>query len=288
MILSVKNQKGKSIVVALTIMAFIALTLFIFYELPVDVPWQPNGPPSLGVDWKGAYRPAALELLRFQNPYNEGLQNAPWVLIPLLPIALLSPELGTAVMCSLGLIGYGFAAFRLGVKPLPMVLFLSSPFVLACIANGNTDWMVALGLTMPPQIGLFLLVLKPQLSIGVVLLWFLEAWQRGKIKEVFRVFAPVTIALLCSFVMFGFWPAIIYGARMADKYNSSLWPAGLPIGVAILVNALRTQSLKKAMVSSPFLAPYITGHGFAIALLGLGKWEMILTILAVWIVYGIL
>jgi hypothetical protein len=56
----------------------------------------------LGVDWYSTYRPAALEILNLRSPYNiPSFFNAPWILLPILPIAFLPEKMGFAVMVAL-------------------------------------------------------------------------------------------------------------------------------------------------------------------------------------------
>lgn len=267
--------------VCIFVLAFCVITYAVYRFLPVDVEWKPDGPFALGVDWKGCIRPATLSLLSGQSPYG-CLQNPPWVVIPLIPLALLPPNLGTAAVFTLGFFIYALTAYRLQMKPLPLVLFLLNPFTLGCLVNGNIDWMAAFGLTLSPPLGLFFLVLKPQLTIGVMIFWLIQAWQAGKLREVVRVFAPVSVALLLSFVIFGFWPGHLVGARLSDPYNASFWPTSLPLGVALLYSAIKNRNVKVATSSSVFCTPYISPYGYAIALLGLDGWQMVLVVVSIW------
>lgn len=67
-------------------------------------------------------------------------------------------------------------AFRLKKKIWAAAALLFSPFVIGNASTGNIDWLVVIGLILPRPIGLFLLLLKPQLTAGILLLWLLEAW----------------------------------------------------------------------------------------------------------------
>ncbi|MFN8462081.1 MAG: hypothetical protein U0X93_09975 [Anaerolineales bacterium] len=62
--------------------------------------------------------------------------------------------------------------------------------------------MLLLGFVLPPQVGLILLAIKPQVGIGLGLYWFITIWKYKGLKEVAMAFAPVTILLLVSFVIY--------------------------------------------------------------------------------------
>jgi hypothetical protein len=254
---------------AILFFAFIILTWGVYRLLPVNNNLSYFGSLSIGVDWKFTFRPATLALISGQSPYDYAVFNPPWAFFPLIPVALLSPGLGEAVMLVTGILAFGFAAYRLKAPPWMAVMMMVNPWTLANAGNGNIDWMVAIGATLPPQIGLFFVLIKPQLGIGLVLLWLVRAWDQGKVREVMRVFAPVTIAFLVSFIPYGFWPLKMMNLTGNIWWNGSLWPGGLIIGITLLVYALHRRSFPASMISSPFLSKYLTIHGWNIALLGL-------------------
>jgi hypothetical protein len=219
-----------------------------------------------GVDWEKAYYPAARELLSGRNPYDVyGYYNAPWTLLPILPLAILPVELGRAAFMLLSLAGFGYSAYKLGAKPLSLGAFLASPPVMHCLLNASVDWMPLLGFVLPPRIGLFLVVIKPQVGSTIALFWLVEAWREGGWRQVVRVFWPVTMALLLSFVLFGLWP--FRAERLVDLWwNASLWPASIPVGLALLAAALRTRNKRFAMGAAPCLSPYVLLHSWSGAL----------------------
>lgn len=212
-----------------------------------------------GIDWRDTYRPASLALLSGRSPYTiDTFFNAPWVLIPLVPFALLPENIGRALLLLLGLSTFAFAAYRLGAKPLALTAFLASPPVVHCLLNSNVEWLPLLGFVVPPQLGLFLIVLKPQMGVGVGLFWLVEACRKGGLREVIRVFLPATLALLISFALFGFWPMRFMDTlTLAQPHNASLWPSSIPLGLALMVASFRKRDLRYAMAASPCLSPYV-------------------------------
>lgn len=225
----------------------------------------------VGVDWVFVQRPAALAVLSWTSPYEVApdapYAGAPWGLWVLLPLAILPAHIGRAALLFIGLGAFALAAHRLGARPLVVAAFLLSPPVLHCLLNSNLDWMPLLGFVLPPQIGLFLLAVKPQMGSVVALLWLFQAWRTGGWRETARVFAPVTAALVFSFWLYGFWPAIALRiASVSQGWNASLWPASIPVGLGLAVAALRKREVRYAIAASPCLSPYVLFHSWSGAL----------------------
>ena len=153
-------------------------------------------------DWNTTFRPATLELLAGRTPYRiRGFYNAPWLLIPLVPLAALPPQLSRAVLFVVTLVVYGYVAVRLGARPAALVAFLLSYPMFRCVAYGQIDWLVSLGFILPPQIGLFFALAKPQIGLAPAVFWLTEAWRTGGIWEVVRVFGPVLLGFGLSYLV---------------------------------------------------------------------------------------
>lgn len=142
------------------------------------------------------------------------------------------------------------------------------PQVIAGSFAANVDWIAILGFLLPPQIGLFFVLLKPQIGLGVAIFWFVEAWRRGKIKEVVKVFAPVTLAYILSFIIFGFWPAR-YLELPESVWNTSMFPYSIAIGLVLLGLAIKNRSLNYSITASPLLSPYVAWYTWPVSILGL-------------------
>jgi hypothetical protein len=99
----------------------------------------------------------------------------------------------------------------------------------------------------------------------MAIFWLVEAWRKGKYQEVFRIFAPVSLAYLISFLFYGLWPLGLLGMTN-DLYNKSLWPVGIPIGIALLYKSIRDRNAIYAMGASPFLSPYVNATSYAVVL----------------------
>jgi hypothetical protein len=269
---------GKNLLRAFAVFVAACGLLLILAYLPTRYGW-------FGVDHSLFFRPAALELASGHSPYTvTGFYSAPWVLLPYLLALLLPERLASFALMLLSLCAFGFAALRLGAKPLAFALFVFSPHILRTAMHGNTDWMVALGFVLPPQIGLFLVLAKPQIGAAIAAFWLCEAARAGW-REVLRVFGPVMLALLFSFVLFGLWP--LAGAQaITMPYNTAAWPYAVPVGLGLLAHAIRVRKPNLAILAGPLLTPYEAVFSWAVGLLGLlpGQVEFIAGVVGLWLV----
>ncbi len=237
-----------------------------------------------GWDWINWFRPATLAMLSGESPYNlKGFFNPPWLLIPFIPLAFLPERVGVVVISIAYITSYIFVSRKLGAKALTIAVLLTSPSFFYGLTFANIDWIVALGFLMPPQIGLFFVLVKPQIGLGISIYWLFESWRNGGVKQVVKVFFPVTIAFIFSFFLYGLWP--LRSQQWAS--NSSLWPVSIPIGLVLLTTAIRNRRRGLSIVASPFLAPYVGVQSWAIATLGLlpHQLETIVAVLGLWVVH---
>jgi hypothetical protein len=232
-------------------------------------------------------------MVQGRNPYNPDVAPeapffaAPWGLLPLIPFALLPAEIGRAMLLLISMIAFAYTAKQLGASLIGIAAFTLSPPVVHCLLNANVEWLPLLGFVLPPQIGLFFISVKPQTGFVVGLFWLVEAWRNGGWREVIRVFAPVTLMLLLSFLLYGLWPFRFGGVLgIAQNFNASLWPLSLPVGLALLVAAIRTRKAEYAMPASPCLSPYVLFHSWSSAVVALSARtpELVAAVIGLWVV----
>lgn len=241
-------------------------------------------PPA--VDFHGAFRPAALELLHGRSPYNaEGFFNPPWTAILLIPFAILPENVGGALMVIAALAAYAYVAHKLGANKLTVGLLLLSPPSMHGILNGNIDWLAVLGVVLPPWLGLFFLAIKPQVGMIVILYLFFAEWKRGGFHRVAKTFLPVGLASILSVAVFGPWFLAIPSLDEIS-INASLLPLALPIGLALTVTAIRKNEIRYSMIASPMLSPYLLLHSWIGAFLALAPYpyEAAAAVIGMWIV----
>jgi hypothetical protein len=240
-----------------------------------------------GVDWHEAFRPAALAVLAGESPYTiDKFYAAPWGLLPLLPMSILPEATGRGVLFTMSILSLVIMARRMGAGPMATTAFLLSPPVIHGLLNANIDWLAMLGYVVPPQIGLLLVMIKPQIGIGLVLYWFVQAWRQGRLAQVIRVFWPVAVVSGASFVVYGLWPLRFEGIVDYSKtFNASLWPTSIPVGLVLLATSLRSREPRYAIASSPCLSPHVVFHSYAGALACLLSMPMetIVAVLGLWI-----
>lgn len=241
----------------------------------------------VGLDWRDAYRPAALAMLRGDSPYESGpagFFNAPWALLPFLPAAIMPYNIGRALVFIMGLCGFAYIGYRLGARPVSLAIFLSSASVIGCLNNGNIDWLPLLAILMPARYGLIFASIKPQIGIGLGVYWLWESWKEGGIRMIVKNFAPVSFLFILSFAVYGFWLDRLIGMQNNEN-NMSLFPYGVILGLAFLLKSFMDRNNKLALASSPMLAPYVSQFSWSALLIGFIDKPLILLVIsiALWI-----
>jgi hypothetical protein len=245
----------------------IILIVLCLIALPAMLPYVP-----VGLDWRDAYRPAALAMLRGESPYDvdapTGFYNAPWALIPFLPFAIMPYQIGRVGVFIMGLVGFAFVAYRLNAKPVSILIFLTSASVIGCLNNGNLDWLPMLAFVLPARSGLFFAFMKPQVGIGICIYWIFESWRDGGVRMVIRNFAPAAVLLGISFLFYGFWIMRFVGME-SNINNMSIFPYGVLPGLYLLWLSIKKQDARPAMAVGPLIAPYVSQFSYAAVLAAL-------------------
>jgi hypothetical protein len=244
-------------------------------------------------DWCDVYGRAVDDIFSGENPYiNEitinnkyvegGFFNPPWTLIPLLPLTLFSNVVASWILKFLNVGIIAFVAYRKGASSAAIILLMTLPHLWI----GDIDWMVVLGLILPRWLGLFFVLTKPQLGAFVAFFWLIESFRQGSFREVGKVFSPVLLSLLLSFLIFGFWPLRMLNIQSASS-NISIWPYALPVGLILLLKAIKERSENEAILSPPFLVPYISVQSLPYSLIGLlpSRIYFVAGIVSVWFVW---
>ncbi len=266
------NRRDITHIVIFTILGVLIIALAYMY-LPV------------GVDYHGTFRPAPLALLRGESPYNGyGFFYPPWTLLPLIPIAILPEKLGNAIFFLSCLMAFVLMLYKFRANLATSLVFLLSPPVLIELWSLNINWLTMLGYLMPPQVGLFFVLMKPQVGGVMALYWLVEAWRNGGIRQVIKTFWPVTVALLLSQIVYPGWYMQAF-VTIHYPANISFWPLSIPIGIVLAILALRLRKERYAYMASPFLSPYVAPNSFSTVLLGLvnSPWELIAAVVGFWI-----
>jgi hypothetical protein len=272
-----ETQGQKTIVIVLIAITLIAIVWAFSIYLPP------------AIDWRDVFWPSGRAVLQGRSPFSiQGFYYAPWAAIPIALLSIFPYTISQALLVIFSLIALGYTAHKLGAKPLAIVFLLLSPPVLHLLLNGNIDALAVLGFAFPAQIGLFFIAIKPQVGIAVGIFWLVEAWRDGGLGNVIRVFWPFTLALLLSFAIFGLWP-LDFKQPLSFWWNASLWPQSIPVGLALLVAAIRKRHIEYAMAASPTLSPYVLFHSWVGAILAVvaSLPELIAVVIGLWILVAI-
>jgi hypothetical protein len=159
---------------------------------------------------------------------------------------------------------FAWVAYRAGARPLAMGLFLASPLTVGCLLTGNMDWVSLLGFMLPPQIGLPIVLIKPHIGIAMAVYWIIGAFRQGRLKQVIRLVYPTVLIYLASFLVYGLW--LTNSLSILDdshgRWNISLWPYSIPIGLALLVIGIARRQAEWTWGASPLLSPYASFNVF--------------------------
>lgn len=267
------GTKSRYVLIGVLAAASIAAVWLMYLFLPTGTDW-------FQIRW------SVLDMLQGRSPYTAKVFNPPWTLVMLTPLAVLPFKLSVSLLSFLSIISLGLVSYKMSKYPLSVILIMLTPAAIRQVVDPNLEWMVALGFILPPQIGLFFILSKPQLGLPLTVFWLVEAFRRGGWREAVRVFAPLVIVTLLSFAVFGLWPLNLL--RLQDNlHNVSMWPTSIPFGLALLWYAVSQRQKNLAILSAPFLAPYYGFYSLHIPLLGLlsTRWELALACAGMWVMF---
>jgi hypothetical protein len=256
------------------VIAYFLIRFFLFF------------PNCEGVDWQ-IFRSATLHLLESGNPYLEPqFYNPPWILIPLIPLVFLPFKIGFALLMVLNVATYSYLLIKFGANIITALVLLLSPFVMVALTSGQIDFIAVIGVLLPPQIGLIFVLSKPQTCGLISIIWLIQAWKKGRWREIITVFLPVSILFLISFIIFGFYP-LNYKNLTGNNvsWNSSFWPFSIPLGLWLLYKSIKKNKLNYAFPATPLLSPYFAYHSLPIAFIGLLPHQsiVIISIVITWL-----
>lgn len=224
---------------------------------------------QLGSAWYLAYRPAVHTFLRGENPYGAHFYNPPWALIFVAPIAFVPPPFDYGLLIFVSFVTFGMVCYKLKFAPLSTVLCLLSYPVLAGIGAGQIEWLPALGLICPAWLGVIFLLIKPQVSIGILIYWTILRFRNGGVWSVFKLFAPSAVCLLLSFCVYGFWPYNIIG--LVEREPFCWWPYSVVVGLYALYRAVSKRSISVAAIASVCLTPHAWIYALSLSTILSGK-----------------
>src|SRR5512135_2392943 len=149
---------------------------------------------------------AARAVVAGGSPYEApAYSSAPWGIIPLLPLAFLSPLAAHGVYFAACLFILAYVGWRLKAGALAMVALFLSPTAIATLLVGNLDSIIITGMLMPPALGLLFLLVKPQIGAGVALYYLIDSVRERRLLEAIKIFAPIVAAIVLALLLFPIW-----------------------------------------------------------------------------------
>lgn len=231
------------------------------------------------------FLPAVKALLSGSNPYSiHGFYNPVWILFPLIPLAWLPTSISQVVFSSFGFLVYAGTLLSRRSPSYALFAFLISPVVILSLAYTTTDWIPLLGIFLRPPIGLFLVMLKPQIGIGIALYWAFAAYRIGGWRSLLQTLSPVLLLGLANLVIFGLPPT---QELTLVSWNVSIFPWSIPVGLGLLAYAIQKSKPWWTFPASIFLSPYVSFTSLVAVFPALPPLGIAATSLLLWI-YGLL
>lgn len=241
--------------------AFLILVGAVFLTVPI------------GWDFKTFFLPAGRAVLLGKSPYTvSGFYNPPWLSIFFVPFALLPERLAWGIFLAINISAYLIGMLRLKLSLYAITLIMLSPYVFYSLWYGNVDGLVILGATLPPAIGIWLVLLKPQMSLILIGLWLYRTRKQGW-KVWIRDFGLAGLVFGASW-MIGLRPSLNMSQA---SWNITAWPWGLLPGLALAWLSIGQNNTHLALAASPYFSPYASPQSWVVTLLPVGKsWALLL------------
>lgn len=224
------------------------------------------------------------------DPYRvPGFVNPPWAAIFFLPLASLPLETATFIQTAIYFAALTLLIDRMGQgsgRWLALIAALGSPFAFDAVIELNLDWIIALGLLLPPVWSAPFLLAKPQIALG---------WVLGmKPPQIRRWIIVALLTLLASLLLWGDWPARLLdnGVRYPVSWLINvaplayLGPLSLLLALFLVWRALHRRDPVLGVLAGLCLVPYIAPYSLLIPYtLAAVRWPRALLILtaALWI-----
>lgn len=224
-------------------------------------PWDQLAPYSF--DWD-VFREAIFETLAGRNPYRPTrdtmlFYNPPWALIPLLPLAFLPRTAAVLLLAIASILTVTAVSRKLGHGLAGTVLIASSALHVEAMGHGQIEFLPWLGLFFPLPVALLFLTIKPQATMGVILLLL---WREVKRKENGWLSAAKAAA---PTVILGALTLIFWGLPPRPQHLSSSWfwiAKTIVLGVPALVLGIKRDDLAVAAAAGPLIGPYAIFHSY--------------------------
>lgn len=193
-------------------------------------------------DWTVAFRPSALNWL---DPYYrlDVVFNPPWVFPLLYGFAIFPNRVGGSLLMGVAIASF-YWYLNDGIKT---VILVGSAPAMVMVALGQLDFLLLIGLMLPPWLGLPFMVLKPQATLLCI---------PKRLNQ--RSITSMAIVMLVSVMIWGVWWVTVINQQPNPKLNMSMLPYSLPLAGLILGYCYHRQSYPDSLLCAASLcvAPY--------------------------------
>jgi hypothetical protein len=243
------GARGRQVV---ALLALFVATCLAAYVLPLHC-----------VDFRAFFYPAVWA----DGPYAvPGVYNPPWTFAILAPVALFPLEQAEAIHFAVSLFAIAFVLRRLDVPLAGAAGFVCSLPVVLSLCYGQLEWLVLAALLLPARWGILLALIKPQVGIGLVVWWLVEAHRE---RHLWRTVEPLVACLACAFIVWR-WPMQLL-APPHTIANATFWPWLVPVGVWAFWRLLERPSLGPALLVGPCLSSHLTPGSWSGVMLAVAR-----------------
>lgn len=227
----------------------------------------------------------------WRDPYAiSGFINPPWAALLLVPFGWLPLPLAVLAQLCLYFALLAGLIFKYGGGHKAVVIALTSFLAFDNALELNIDWVIALGLLLPPVYSGPLLLLKPQLALG--------AWFALRGRTLTRAVLVALTTLVLSLAAWPRWPLQLADAlafnlprQVVSIAPLTLMPPllAIAIGLALAWHAYRKHDPAWGLLAWLFFAPYLPFYSLLLhfAVLAARNRRLALLLSALlWLVYG--
>lgn len=229
--------------------------------------------------------------LHVLDPYTvPRFGNPPWAAVLLLPFSILPFYLAVLLQAGLYLALLTLIIFKFGGNFTAALIMMTSFIALDSVMEINLEWLICIGLLVPPAWSSPFLLIKPQDALGVMMSY--------KRRDFVRIILLSLVVVLISLIIWRDWPLLAWKAIQANVIGQSYniapmallpWFISLAIGLVLAWRAFRQKDAPLALLAWIFFVPYIPLYSLTIPFAALTvRFQRLALIVSMvmWIIYG--
>ena len=246
---------------------------------------------NLVLTWDDQVSSFTSALTFLSRPFDAaGFYNAPWTMFFLIPFDLIPLELATLIHILLYCLLLALVIHKFGGGQWALLLTLTSVIAVDMAIEVNIDWLIYIGLLVPPAWSAPFLMIKPQAAWGYVF-----SFRRD---EFIRAALVGAVVLALSFMIWGNWLLDWQAATVRDDINpmANVAPlnflpawAVIPFGLGVGFYAFRKRDPLLCTLAGSCFVPYITINSTVLVFaLMATRWPRLMFFLSIvmWVILG--